>query len=93
MTEMGGVGSEVYYPAANRLPCLSCHGNGHTGFPGTGARILRRGYSRSLTAPGTGVAGVDNTSIDRQYDIDPAGVSRLITNFTPLCDACHKAND
>jgi hypothetical protein len=44
-------------------------------------------------AYGTGVVGADTTGIDRQYDIDISGVNRLITNFTPLCDACHKAND
>ena len=95
-TEMGGAGSGVFYPAAAALPCLSCHGNGHAGYAGTGARILRRGYSRdsvTVGAYGTGVAGADNTGIDRQYDIDSAGVNRLIRNFAPLCDACHKTDD
>jgi len=92
-TEMGGAGSEVRYPAANSLPCLSCHGNGHTGYPGTGARILRKGYSREPGKVGNGVSGADNTGIDRQYDIDPGGSVRLIGNFTPLCDACHKTDD
>ncbi len=89
-TEMGGSGSEVKYPAANALPCLSCHGNGHTGYPGTGARIVRRGYGRDPNALGSGVTGLDNTGIDRQVDKDPV---HMISNFTPLCDACHKTND
>jgi hypothetical protein len=95
-TEMGGAGSEVRYPASNALPCASCHAPGHAGFVGTGARILRRGYNRdsvTVGAYGTGVAGVDNTWTDRQYDIDTAGVTRLIRNFAPLCDSCHKADD
>lgn len=91
-TEMGGAGSKVRYPAANTLPCISCHGNGHTGYTGTGARILHRGYG-SGTAPGGAVAGADVTGTDRQHDIDPTGVNRLITNYTPLCDACHKTDD
>lgn len=92
-TEMGGAGSEVFYPAANSLPCLSCHGNGHTGYAGTGARLLHKGYSREPGKVGSGVVGTDNTGIDRQYDRDPSGTNRLITNWSPLCDACHKAND
>lgn len=92
-TEMGGAGSGVRYPAANALPCLSCHGNGHAGYSGTGARLVRKGYSREPGKTGSGVSGTDNTGIDRQYDRDPTGTNRLITNFTPLCDACHKADD
>jgi hypothetical protein len=93
-TEMGGTGSGVKYPAADTLPCLSCHGNGHSGFTFTGARITQKGDSRDPgDPPGTGVVGIDNTGIDRQYDIDQTGVNRMITNYTPLCDACHKTND
>lgn len=92
-TEMGGVGSQVFYPAANNLPCLSCHGNGHRGAPSTGARLLLRGYSREPLKVGWAVVGVDNTGIDRQVDYDLSGATRLITNFTPLCDSCHKVSD
>ncbi len=93
-TEMGGSGSEVLYPAADTLPCISCHGNGHGGFAGTGARTLRRGFGGASTpSPGGSVAGADGSGIDRQYDIDPTGSNRLITNWVPLCDSCHKTND
>ena len=90
VTQMGGVGSDVRYPAANTLPCLSCHGNGHTGYTLTGARILRRGYSRDPASVGSGVVGAGVTQTDRQFDLEP---NRLIRNYTPLCDACHTAND
>jgi len=90
VTDMGGGGSDVRYPAAHTLPCLSCHGNGHTGYTLTGARILRRGFSRDSVLYGAGVVGVGATQTDRQFDLEPG---RLIRNFTPLCDACHTTND
>jgi hypothetical protein len=93
VTPVGGATSEVLYPGANRLPCLSCHGNGHTGFTGTGARFLRRGYagaaSTSPASPGTGVVGVGVDGGQRQFDFDSSGNTRMIPNWQPLCDACH----
>ena len=91
--ELGGIGSDVRFPSANTLPCISCHGNGHGGYTGSGARILRRGYNRDPNHTGQGVTGIDSSGIDRQYDIDQTGGNRLITNYSPLCDACHKVND
>lgn len=91
-----GVGStsEVIYPGANRMTCITCHGNGHTGWAGTGATILRRGWagaaSISPVGPGSAVVGVDTSGLDRQSDFTP---NRLITNWQPLCDACHKVDD
>jgi hypothetical protein len=86
--------SEVVYPGPDRLNCLSCHGNGHTGYTGTGATILRRGWagaaSVSPIVPTSGVVGVDASGLDRQIDHAPL---RMITNWQPLCDACHKVDD
>ncbi len=93
VTEVGGTGSEVRYPGTDKLSCISCHGNGHNAYVQTGARILRKGFSRNPASPGAGVSGTDNSGIDRQYDIDPSGATRLITNSAPLCDACHKYDD
>ncbi len=91
-----GVGStsEVIYAGSNRVICISCHGNGHDGYTGTGATILRRGWagtgSISPIIPGSAVVGVDTSGLDRQSDLSP---TRLISNWQPLCDACHKGDD
>lgn len=92
-----GSSSEVIYPAADSVNCLSCHGNGHSGWNGTGARILRRGWAGATSvapaAPGAAVAGTAASGGERQFDKDPTGTNRLITNWQPLCDACHRVND
>lgn len=98
-----GSTSETFYGSVasgtpqNRLNCLSCHGNGHTGFTGTGARILRRGWAGASTPnntnPPLGVVGTAASGVDRQFDKDSSGNVRLITNWQPLCDACHKVDD
>lgn len=80
-------GSNVSYPAANALNCQSCH-KPHDAQTGTGARILRRGYSST----GAAVGGASATGLDRQTDIDNTGASRLVTEFEPLCNACHKVS-
>jgi cytochrome c553 len=90
-------GSEIIYPGANKMICISCHGNGHTGYTLTGARILRRGWAGpSSVAPLTPTFGVVGAAADpaqRQFDKDSTGVNRLIPNWQPLCDACHKVDD
>ena len=91
-----GSTSEGFYPAPNRVVCLSCHANGHSGRSGTGARLLRKGWAGAASgtpAPQTAVVGVAVTGVDRQYDKDQSGTNRLITNWQPLCDACHKVDD
>jgi len=80
-------GSDVAYPAANAVNCQSCH-KPHDAQTPTGARILRRGYSSG----GTAVRGVSATGLDRQTDIDNTGNTRLVTEFEPLCNACHKVS-
>ncbi len=69
------------YPGSDRLNCWSCH-RPHKAQTVTGARVLKKGI-------GAGVLGVSGTGVDRQYDISPTGDSRLVTDYTPLCDSCH----
>lgn len=92
-----GSTSEVIYPGANKVNCISCHGNGHTGYTNTGARILRRGWAgpASITPIDykTGVVGAATDGAQRQFDKDPSGVIRLVPNWQPLCDACHTLDD
>lgn len=80
-------GSEAVYPGSNALNCQSCH-KPHDAQTQTGARILRRGYSSG----GGAVLGVSVTGLDRQTDIDNTGNTRLVTEFEPLCNACHKVS-
>lgn len=86
--------SGVYYPAPNKVGCLSCHANGHNGYTGTGATILQRGWAGAASiapvSPGSGVRGEGTTGLDRQIDMAPA---RLISNWQPLCDSCHTVDD
>lgn len=69
------------YPGADRLNCRSCH-RPHRSSTVTGARILKTGVA-------AGVQGAGTTGVERQSDIDPSGVQRLVTDFTPLCASCH----
>jgi hypothetical protein len=69
------------YPGPDQLNCRSCH-RVHRGPTVTGARILKTGV-------GTGVKGSGITGVERQVDIDPTGVQRLVTDFSPLCSSCH----
>ncbi len=87
-------GSGVAYPAANAVSCRACH-TGHDGITAAGARVLKRGYSRAPATSGGPVLGASTTGLDRQYDIDSSvpPASKLVIDYTPLCDSCHKLND
>jgi len=80
--------SEATYPASDGVNCRSCH-KPHDAQTKTGARILKRGY-KTFSNPGDPVNGLGATGLERQFDIGPTGTPRLVTDYTPLCDACHK---
>ncbi len=77
--------SEATYPAANAINCRSCH-KPHDAQTRAGARILKRGYRDTDGGPvsGTGVTGLER-SVDN-------GGNRVVTDFEPLCNGCHKAS-
>lgn len=82
------VNSEVTYPGANALNCRSCH-KPHDAQTQTGARILKRGQEEG----GGAVQGAGATGIERQADIDNTGASHLVTDFSALCNSCHRADN
>jgi len=74
------------YPGTDKMNCRSCH-RPHGAQTVTGARILNRGISGGVE--GATINRSANPEIDRQWDVDPSGVNRLMTDSTPLCASCH----
>lgn len=74
------------YPGTDQMNCRSCH-RPHGAQTVTGARILHRGISGGIE--GSTINRSQNQEIDRQWDVDPAGVNRLATDIAPLCASCH----
>ncbi len=79
------VQSEATYPAANAVNCRSCH-KPHDAQTQAGARILKRGFRDT---DGGAVTGAGVTGLERTVD---NGGNRVVTDFEPLCNGCHKAS-
>ncbi len=77
--------SEATYPGANAVNCRSCH-KPHDAQTQAGARVLKRG---SRDTDGGAVAGTGVTGLERTVD---NGGNRVVTDFEPLCNGCHKVS-
>ena len=74
------------YPGTDKMNCRGCH-RPHGAQTATGARVLNRGISGGVE--GGTVNRSASPEIDRQWDVDPSGINRLLTDSTPLCASCH----
>ena len=81
-------GSEATYPGPNGVNCWSCH-KAHDAQTQAGARILKRGYR---TGDNAAVQGVGVTGMERAAENPVNPGTRIVTDFEPLCNACHKTS-